>query len=61
MHTYKVYVSNFEKDSFTYRNEYRLNYIEEAKLVRVSDDTRAMGRKPEMLRPRKPGSVFSNR
>ena len=61
LHTYKVYVSNFTKDSFTYRNEWRLNYIEEAKLVRVSDDTRAMGRKPEMLRPRKPGSVFSNR
>lgn len=61
VHTYKMRIVNLDKDSYTYLNEYRENYIEEAQLVRISNSAKALcGQKPTK-RSRKIGSFLSNR
>lgn len=59
--THRLRISNFSHSNFSYMNEYRTNFIEEAKLVRTSDNARVQGRKNEMQRPRKTGSILSDR
>lgn len=59
-HTYKMSISHFDHNTYTYINEYRLNYIEEAKLVRISEAAKTRGIKP-VQRPVKSGSFLSNR
>ena len=59
--THRLRISNFSHSNFSYMNEYRTNFIEEAKLVRTSDNVRVQGRKNEMQRPRKTGSILSDR
>lgn len=59
--THRLRISKFDKNNFSYLNEYRTNFIEEAKLVRTSENARAVGRKNEAQRPRRTGSFFSNR
>ena len=61
VHTYKMRISHFDENTYTYLNEYRKNWIEEAQMVRTSHEAKAVvGQKPTR-RPHKPGSIFGNR
>lgn len=60
MTTYWLQISNFTDQSFTYVNQYKVNYVEKAVLKRLSNDARAekVDNKPS-YRPRRPGSLLS--
>lgn len=61
--TYKMEIPNIDKNSFTYINEYDNDYVERAKLVRISDNTKATTRRRDLesiSRPYRRGSLLSN-
>ena len=60
MTTYWLQISNFTDQSFTYVNQYKVDYVEKAVLKRLSNDARAekVDNKPS-YRPRRPGSLLS--
>ena len=61
--TYKMKIEEFSDNSFVYINEYNKDYVEKAKLIRISDDTRATrSRKADKpaSRPFRSGTIFSN-
>ena len=60
-YTYHMLIENLTDDSFTYYNEYETNYVEEARLVRLSNDTRGSKSSKPVAAPHKPGSLFGNR
>lgn len=60
MHTFMLRISNFRDDSFTYINEYNLNYVEKAWLKRLDNAKQPVksATKPT-YRPRRQGSLLS--
>lgn len=60
-YTHKLTITNLEKDTYSYVNEYRDDYIEEAVLIRTSENAKAVSGKKSLKRPNKPGSFFGDR
>ena len=60
-HTYKMKITHLDEHTYTYVNEYRENYVEEAKMVRTSDEAKAVAGPKSTRRPHKSGSIFGNR
>ena len=60
-YTYKMKVPSINNESFTYINEYDNDYVEEAVMVRLSDDARGKqgNRIKPVFRPRRKGSLLS--
>ena len=61
-YTYKMQIEMLTDESFVYVNEYDKDYVEKARLIRLSDEAPAKANrssKPVRL-PYKPGSLFGN-
>lgn len=60
-YTYKMQIELITDDSFIYVNEYDKDYVEKARLIRLSNEpaTKAGIAKPVRV-PHKPGSMFGN-
>lgn len=60
--TYKMNITNMEKDSFIYENEYYKDYVEKAYMKRISNTaSKSASRNSQPSRPRKEGSLFSDK
>lgn len=60
--TYKMNILNMGKDSFVYENEYWKDYVEKAYMKRLSNSTsKSANRSNQSSRPRREGSLFSDR
>jgi serine protease inhibitor ecotin len=60
--TYKMNILNMGKDSFVYENEYWKDYVEKAYMKRLSNSTsKSANRSGQSSRPRREGSLFSDR
>ena len=60
--TYKMNIVNMDKDSFVYENEYYQDYVEKAYMKRLSNSTsKSANRSGQSSRPRREGSLFSDR
>ncbi len=60
--TYKMNITNMGKDSFIYENEYWKDYVEKAYMKRLSNSTsKSANRSNQSSRPRREGSLFSDR
>lgn len=64
-YTYKLSIFNLTDNSFTYENEYKVDYVEKADMKRLSSSTsKAEGKsamKRKNARPVRPGSLLSGR
>lgn len=61
-YTYKMHIDLLTDDSFIYENEYDVNYMEKARLIRLSSEEpsdKSRSSKPVRV-PNKPGSVFGS-
>ena len=58
--TYRMQIELLTDESFVYINEYKLNEVEKAQLIRLSNDTRATRSSTPVRVPHKPGSIFGN-
>lgn len=63
--TYQLKITSLNSNSFTYVNEYDKDYVEEALLIRLSDNANAKGERNDktlksVFRPRRKGSLLSN-
>lgn len=56
---YQMRVKFYDDDTFVYENEYETDYVEKARLVRYSTETRGDKSKPVSMK-RHPKSLFSN-
>lgn len=61
LRTFMMQVDNLTNNSFTYENEYDLNYVEKAYLKRLSKDTSKSANRGKAARPRKAGSFLSGK
>ena len=61
LRTYMMHVENLTNNSFTYENEYDLNYVEKAYLKRLSKDASKSANRSKAARPRKAGSFLSGK
>lgn len=59
-YTYKMHIDLLTDESFIYENEYKPNYVERARLIRISEDAPAKRAPKPVAIPRKPGSLFGN-
>lgn len=60
--TYKMNILNMGKDSFVYENEYWKDYVEKAYMKRLSNSaSKSASRNSQPSRPRREGSLFSDR
>jgi hypothetical protein len=60
--TFKMEVSDMTDNSFTYENEYDLNYVERAYMKRLSDTpSKSSGSRNKPVRLHKPGSMLGYR
>ena len=60
--TYKMNILKMDKDSFIYENEYWKDYMEKAYMKRLSNSTsKSASRNSQPSRPRREGSLFSDR
>lgn len=60
MRIFMLSIEDFEKDAFSYVNEYDLDYVEKAYLKRISDDTRSRSASKSTYVPRHKGSMLSD-
>lgn len=60
--TYMMKIPDINEKTFTYINEYDNNYVEKAKMVRISDNAKGekANRVKPVYRPRHKGSLLSN-
>lgn len=62
-YTYKMHVELLTDESFIYENEYDVDYVEKARLIRLSNeapDGKAMRSSKPVCIPNKPGSMFGD-
>lgn len=59
-YTYKMQIELLTSESFIYINEYKPNYVEKARLIRISNDARSARSSKPVAIPHKPGSLFGN-
>lgn len=59
--THRMKVSNLTHDSFTYENEYLIDYVEKASMKRISDTPTKSTRSQTTKHPNKPGSLLGSR
>ena len=59
--TFMMKVSDLTDNSFTYENEYDVNYVERAFLKRVSGATSKASKDQKQMRPHKEGSLLNGR
>ena len=60
-YTYNMHIEQLTDDSFIYVNEYDINYVEKARLIRISKEAEKSSRssKPNSIK-RHVGSMLSN-
>lgn len=61
LRTFMMRVENLTNNSFSYENEYNLNYVEKAYLKRLSNDASKSANRSKAVRPRKAGSFLSGK
>lgn len=60
-YTHRLHITHFDKNTYSYINEYRDDFVEEATLVRISENAKAVAGQKQTRRPNKPGSIFGDR
>lgn len=58
---FKMKITDFNNDSFTYESQYKLDYMEKAFLKRISNTPLKSGSRQETKHPHKRGSLFGDR
>ena len=61
LRTFMMHVENLTSNSFTYENEYDLNYVEKAYLKRLSKEASKSASRSKTARPRMVGSFLSGK
>lgn len=61
LRTFRMYIDNLTKDSFTYENEYDKDYVERAYLKRISDKPSKSASKETPKHPHKRGAFLGDR
>ena len=59
--TFRMNIEDFTDNSFTYENEYKMDYMERAYLKRISDTPLKSSSRQAVKHPHKPGSFLGGR